>query len=55
MDRFGNIWTKGDSRTAGEHMEWDVQLSNKGHKQFSWICGEKNHLNVSLKGRITHK
>lgn len=42
MDRFGNEWTKGPSRTAGEAFEWDVQLRDGGH----W--------NVSLEGHITH-
>jgi RHS repeat-associated protein len=42
MDRFGNEWTKGPSRTAGEPFEWDVQLRDGGH----W--------NVSLEGHITH-
>ncbi len=55
LDKFGNVWVEGNSRTAGEFKEWDVQLSAKGRKQYGWICEEKNHLNVSLKGRVTHK
>ena len=42
IDRLGREWTKGPSRTPGEHFEWDVQLRNG------------NHLNVSWNGRITH-
>ena len=42
MDKFGNEWTKGPSRTAGEAFEWDVQLPGGGH----W--------NISLKGIVTH-
>lgn len=30
IDRFGNEWVKGPSRTAGEPYEWDVQLSQRG-------------------------
>lgn len=54
-DKFGNEWVKGPSRTAGEPFEWDVQLSSLGKKQLGWIAGGKNHINVSLKGRITHR
>lgn len=42
MDKFGNEWTRGPSRTAGEPFEWDVQLPDGSH----W--------NISLKGRVTH-
>lgn len=42
MDRFGNEWTKGPSRTAGEPFEWDVQLP------------DGKHWNVSMQGHITH-
>ena len=54
-DRFNNIWKKGPSRTPGESFEWDVTLSESGKKQFKWLVGDKEHLNVSLKGRITHR
>lgn len=27
IDRFGNEWVRGRSRTPGEAFEWDVQLS----------------------------
>ncbi|MFE2177990.1 ricin-type beta-trefoil lectin domain protein [Kitasatospora sp. NPDC059462] len=50
LDKHGNAWVKGPSRTAGEKWEWDVQLKN--HRKY---FGTKvNHLNVSLKGRLTH-
>lgn len=45
LDRFGNEWTKGLSRTKGEPFEWDVQLSPDGNQA---------HINVSLKGEVTH-
>lgn len=54
-DRFDNIWKPGPSRTPGQRFEWDVQLSESGKKQFKWLIGNKNHLNISLDGRITHK
>lgn len=55
IDRFGNIWTRGESRTAGEWREWDVQLSKQGIQQVGWMTRDNSHLNVSLKGRVTHK
>ncbi|MFD0224425.1 polymorphic toxin type 17 domain-containing protein [Streptomyces hirsutus] len=58
IDKFGNVWERGPSRTAGEAFEWDVQLSKHGRSQYSWLkpgSGKPlNHLNVSLKGIITH-
>ena len=55
IDKFGNIWTKGPTRTAGEAFEWDVQLSKTGKNKMGWLSRDGSHLNVSLKGRITHK
>ena len=55
IDRFGNIWQPGPSRTFGEAFEWDVQLSRQGRAQLGWASRDGKHLNVSLKGRITHK
>lgn len=55
LDKFGNEWTKGPSRTPGEPFEWDVQLSEKGKKQLGWASRDGDHINVSLKGHITHK
>ncbi|PIC05763.1 hypothetical protein CS060_03230 [Anoxybacillus flavithermus] len=54
IDRFGNIWTKGPSRTKGEPFEWDVQLSKRGKQMLGHLSRDGSHLNVSLKGRITH-
>jgi len=54
LDRFGNEWVKGPSRTAREPAEWDVQLSQTGKSQLGWASREGRHLNVSLKGEITH-
>lgn len=42
MDRHGNEWVKGPSRTAGESFEWDVQHPDGTHE------------NVSLDGEISH-
>lgn len=55
LDKFGNEWVKGPSRTAGQAFEWDVQLSPKGKAQLGWATRDGSHLNVSLDGRITHK
>lgn len=55
VDRFGNIWTSGESRTKGQLFEWDVQLSRSGIQQLGKFTRDKRHLNVSLDGRITHK
>jgi len=53
-DRFGNEWFRGPSRTIGEDFEWDVQLSSQGKAQLGWASKSGKHVNVSLKGRITH-
>lgn len=53
VDKFGNIWTKGPSRTMDQPFEWDVQLSNTGKSQFGWATRDNSHLNVSLDGKIT--
>ncbi|WP_241837234.1 polymorphic toxin type 17 domain-containing protein [Salinivibrio sp. ML290] len=55
IDRFGNEWVKGPSRTAGQDFEWDVQLSKTGRKKIGWVTRDGSHANVSLDGRITHK
>ncbi|MBX4133208.1 hypothetical protein JMI89_06145 [Frischella sp. Ac48] len=55
LDKFGNEWVKGPSRTTGQEFEWDVQLSPKGRIQLSWATKDGSHLNVSLDGKITHK
>ncbi|MBS9783634.1 MAG: hypothetical protein KGV46_03675 [Pasteurella sp.] len=55
LDKFGNEWTKGPSRTQGQAFEWDVQLSTTGKKQLGWATRDGSHLNISLDGRITHK
>jgi hypothetical protein len=54
-DRFGNHWKKGPSRTPGESFEWDVQLSNLGKVKLGWLSRDGSHVNVSLRGKITHK
>ncbi len=42
MDKFGNEWTKGPSRTKGQAFEWDVQRP------------DGTHWNISLDGKVTH-
>lgn len=55
VDRHNNVWVKGESRTVDEHFEWDVQLSTKGKKFAKDMIGvNTQHLNVSMKGKITH-
>ena len=55
MDRFGNVWLRGESRTKGQDFEWAVQLSKQGIQQVGWMTRDNSHLNVSLDGRVTHK
>ena len=55
VDKFGNIWTKGPSRTTGQAFEWDVQLSHTGKSKLGWLSRDGQHINVSLDGIITHK
>jgi hypothetical protein len=54
IDRFGNEWVKGPSRTLGQPFEWDVQLSQRGLAQLGWATKGHQYLNVSLNGKITH-
>lgn len=59
IDRVGNEWVKGPSRTLGEHFEWDVRLSTKGYAQCKWhdkVKAGSNgpFVNVSQGGRISH-
>jgi filamentous hemagglutinin len=55
LDRYGNTWVRGETRTIGEDFEWDVQLATKWARQFNHCTRDGSHLNVSLEGRITHK
>lgn len=55
IDKFGNVWIKGPSRTKGQSFEWDVQLSRTGKNQLGHLSRDGSHLNVSLDGKITHK
>ena len=55
LDRFGNEWTKGPSRTQGQAFEWDVQLSKTGKQKLGWATRDGSHANVSLDGHITHR
>lgn len=50
LDRHGNVWARGPSRTPGEHFEWDVQLA-RPRRFFGVNVG---HLNISWSGEITH-
>ena len=56
VDKFGNVWVKGPSRTNGEEFEWDVQLTKTRGELFkrSGLSSDGKHLNVSLQGRITY-
>ncbi|MFN6325584.1 MAG: DUF4157 domain-containing protein, partial [Aphanizomenon sp.] len=53
-DRFGNEWVSGPSRTKGEPFEWDVQLGAKATPGMRNLSIDGRHVNVSLKGRVTH-
>jgi RHS repeat-associated protein len=54
IDKFGNEWVRGPSRTPGEPYEWDVILSSTGRQQLGRLSKGKPHINVSLRGHITH-
>ncbi|WP_010304007.1 polymorphic toxin type 17 domain-containing protein [Candidatus Odyssella thessalonicensis] len=36
IDRFGNEWVQGSSRTQGQSFEWDIQLSKQGQSKLGW-------------------
>ena len=55
VDKFGNVWTQGPSRTKNQNFEWDVQLSKKEKSSLGWASRDGSHLNISLDGKITHK
>lgn len=54
LDRFGNEWVVGPSRTPGQPFEWDVQLSRTGQNQIGWLSTDGSHVNVSPLGEVTH-
>jgi RHS repeat-associated protein len=55
VDKFGNEWTRGPSRTPGEPFEWDIKLSDTGRAQIGWLSRDGRHVNVSLRGIVTHR
>ncbi|XYH97321.1 polymorphic toxin type 17 domain-containing protein [Sorangium sp. So ce1128] len=50
----GSRTVRRPTRTAGEAFEWHVQLSRTRRAQLGWTSPDARHLNVSLKGEITH-
>jgi hypothetical protein len=56
IDRFGNEWVVGPSRTPGQPFEWNLQLSRTGQAQLGWLSPDENmaHINVSPLGEVTH-
>jgi Novel toxin 17 len=55
IDKFGNEWVKGPSRTKGQAFEWDVQLAKNATDSIKALSRDGSHLNVSLDGMITHR
>ncbi|WP_149261394.1 polymorphic toxin type 17 domain-containing protein [Actinomadura sp. K4S16] len=55
VDRFGNEWTVGPSRTEGHPFEWDVQLSRTGREKIGWLSRDGRHVNVDPLGEVTHR
>lgn len=53
IDAYGNEWRKGNSRTKGEHIEWDVIPKNK-NSGIANLSRDGSHVNVSLEGRVSH-
>ena len=54
IDRFGNEWTKGPTRTTGEAFEWDVIPGRNARTWFKDLAKDGTHVNVSLGGVVTH-
>jgi hypothetical protein len=54
MDRFGNEWTTGPTRTPGEPIEWDVQLPPNPTELMLRLSPDGSHVNVSMGGEVTH-
>jgi hypothetical protein len=54
LDRFGNEWVKGPSRTAGQPFEWDVQLGRNATPGMGKLSRDGKHVNISLDGEWTH-
>lgn len=54
LDRFGNEWLKGPSRTPGQPFEWDVQIGKDATPGFRALSKDGRHVNVSLDGEVTH-
>jgi uncharacterized membrane protein YgcG len=64
IDRFGNEWVKGPTRTKGQLFEWDVRLSRVGESHFAKLeeqfgpfvrkLNDGPYVNVSPFGHITH-
>jgi RHS repeat-associated protein len=54
LDRFGNEWVKGGSRTPGQPHEWDVQLGGNATPGMRQLSSDGSHVNVSLDGKVTH-
>jgi filamentous hemagglutinin len=56
IDRWGNEWVRGPTRTKGQAFEWDVQLSSTGKAKIGRLSPDDNmaHVNVSLDGEVTH-
>ncbi|WP_028388988.1 polymorphic toxin type 17 domain-containing protein [Legionella fairfieldensis] len=64
IDRFGNEWVKGPTRTKGHDFEWDVRLSRAGENYFAKLeaqfgpfvrkLNDGPYINVSPFGHITH-
>ncbi len=54
IDKFGNEWVQGPSRTPGQAWEWDVQLGRNANAYFREKARGGTHVNVSWDGEITH-
>ncbi|MBN8604867.1 MAG: hypothetical protein J0M26_27950, partial [Planctomycetes bacterium] len=54
IDKFGNEWVQGVSRTPGQLWEWDVQLGRNASIYFRDKARGGTHVNVSWDGEITH-
>ena len=54
LDKFGNVWVKGPSRTQGQAFEWDVQVASPESDFAKMWSKDGTHVNVSMDGTVTH-
>jgi hypothetical protein len=54
IDKFGNAWEAGTTRTKVENIEWDVQPGKNMSPYLKPYSHGGTHINVSKKGKIIY-